>query len=104
MALRHPSFRMMGGMSPASIALRLVFVLTRFLCANRHPLRLKTLLRLQPGAYQRHVGRAGGQQRDSERELDTLAGGLEDRSHGRKHPAILAGESRGFFFVGFTCR
>jgi hypothetical protein len=58
----------------------------------------------QPGAYQRHVGRAGNQQYDGERQLDTLAGGLEDRSHGRKHPAILAGESRGFFFAGFTPR
>ena len=95
---------MMGGTVAASTALRLVFVLTRFLCANRHPLRLKTLLGLQPGAYQRHVGRAGGQQGYSERELDTLAGGLEDRSHGRKHPAILAWESRGFFFAGFTYR
>jgi hypothetical protein len=36
--------------------------------------------------------------------LDTLAGGLEDRSHGRKHPAILPEESRGFFFAGFTSR
>jgi hypothetical protein len=60
--------------------------------------------RLQPGAYQRHVGRAGNQQYDGERQLDTLAGALEDRSHGRKHPAILAGESRGFFFAGFTPR
>ena len=59
---------------------------------------------LEPSAYQRHVGRAGGQQGDGQRELDTLAGGLEDRSHGRKHPAILAGESRGFFFAGFTSR
>jgi hypothetical protein len=36
--------------------------------------------------------------------LDTLAGGLEARSHGRKHPAILAVESRGFFFREFTAR
>jgi hypothetical protein len=108
---------MMGGLAVASIELRSVFILTRFLpqislrnlrkldCyANRHPLRLKTLLGSKPGAYQRHVGRAGDQQCDGERQLDTLAGGLEDRSHGRKHPAILAGESRGFFFAGFTPR
>src|ERR1700681_1564976 len=37
---------------------------------------------LEPGAYQRDVGRAGCQQGYGERELDTLAGGLEDRSHG----------------------
>jgi hypothetical protein len=36
--------------------------------------------------------------------LDTLAGGLEDRSHGREHPAILGRESRGFFFPGFISR
>jgi hypothetical protein len=36
--------------------------------------------------------------------LDTLTGGLEARSHGRKHPAILAVESRGLFFPGFTTR
>jgi hypothetical protein len=36
--------------------------------------------------------------------LDTLAGGLEARSHDRKHPAILAVESRGFFFPAFTTR
>jgi len=59
---------------------------------------------LEPGAYQRDVGRAGRQQRDGERELDTLAGGLEDRSHGREHPAILGRESRGFFFPGFMSR
>ena len=58
----------------------------------------------KPGAYQSHVGRAGDQQDDGERQLDTLAGALEDRSHGRKHPAILVGESRGFFFAGFTPR
>ena len=59
---------------------------------------------LKPGVYQRHVGRAGHQQRHGERELDSLAGDLEDRSHGREHPAILAEESRGFFFAGFTSR
>jgi hypothetical protein len=36
--------------------------------------------------------------------LDTLAGGLEARSHGRKHPAILTVEARGFFFRKFTAR
>ena len=61
-------------------------------------------LELEPGAYQRHVGRAGDEQRHGERELDSLAGDLEDRSHGREHPAILAEESRGFFFAGFTSR
>jgi hypothetical protein len=56
---------------------------------------------LQPGPYQRDVGRARRQQGCHERELDTLpSGGLEDRSHGLEHPAILAGESRGFFFAG----
>src|SRR4051812_50153844 len=59
---------------------------------------------LEPSVDQRHVGRASGQQADGQRELDTLAGGLEARSHGRKHPAILAVESRGFFFPGFTAR
>src|SRR6185369_14801786 len=59
---------------------------------------------LKPGAYQCHVGRAGDQEADGQRELDTLAGGLEARSHGRKHPAILAVESRGFFFRAFTAR
>ena len=58
----------------------------------------------EPGVDQRHVGRASDQQADGQRELDTLAGGLEARSHGRKHPAILAVESRGFFFPGFTTR
>src|SRR5258705_10899894 len=58
----------------------------------------------EPGVDQRHVGRAGDQQADAQRELDTLAGGLEARSHGRKHPAILAVESRGFFFRAFTAR
>ena len=56
---------------------------------------------LQPGPYQRDVGRARRQQGCHERELDTLpSGGLEDRSHGTEHPAILVGESRGFFFAG----
>ena len=55
---------------------------------------------LEPGAYQRDVGRAGDQQRDGERQMDTLAGGLEDRSHGRKHPAILAEEVSGILFCG----
>ena len=58
----------------------------------------------EPGIDERHVGRAGDQQADGQRELNTLTGGLEARSHGRKHPAILAVESRGLFFPGFTTR
>ena len=67
---------------------------------------IRTMFRAnsEPGVDQRHVGRAGDQQADGQRELDTLAGGLEARSHGRKHPAILAVESRGFFFRAFTAR
>jgi hypothetical protein len=36
--------------------------------------------------------------------LDPLGEGMKGASHGRKHPAILAGESQGFFFRGFTSR
>ncbi|BBB99115.1 hypothetical protein BE61_45560 [Bradyrhizobium elkanii USDA 61] len=59
---------------------------------------------LEPGPDQRHVGGAGREQRNRKRELHAFVGGLVDRSHGPKHPAILAGESRGFFFPGFTTR
>ena len=51
--------------------------------------------RLEPGADQHQIGRAGAQQRHRQRDRQVLAGGLEDRSHhGRKHRAILARESR----------
>src|SRR5664279_3655294 len=36
---------------------------------------------LEPGAYQHQVSRARRQQCDGERDMDALAGGLEDRSH-----------------------
>jgi hypothetical protein len=36
--------------------------------------------------------------------LDPLGEGMKGASHGREHPAILAGESQGFFFRGFTSR
>ena len=64
----------------------------------RHPHDLQS--QSEPGVDQRHVGRAGDQQADGQRELDTLAGGLEARSHGRKHPAILAVEVSGILFSG----
>jgi hypothetical protein len=36
--------------------------------------------------------------------LDPLGEGMKGASHERKHPAILAEESQGFFFWGFTSR
>jgi hypothetical protein len=36
--------------------------------------------------------------------LDPLGEGMKGASHGREHPAILAGESPGFFFPEFTSR
>jgi hypothetical protein len=60
---------------------------------------------LKPGAYQGQIGHAGRQQRDGQRHMYSLAGGSENRSHGgRKHRAILAGESRTIFFAGFRTR
>ncbi len=56
----------------------------------------------QKSPYQRDIGRAGRKQADSQRQLHALAKGMEDRSHMRKHPAILIPESRGFFFRVFT--
>jgi hypothetical protein len=59
---------------------------------------------LEKRPYQRDIGRAGHQQRDGERQLDPLGEGMKGASHERKHPAILAEESQGFFFWGFTSR
>jgi hypothetical protein len=59
---------------------------------------------LEPGAYQRDVRHAGSQQTDGHLEVNILAEGMKARSHGREHPAILANESRGFFFREFTAR
>jgi hypothetical protein len=53
---------------------------------------------------QRDVRRAGREQPDRQGELRALAKGMEQVSHGREHPAILAPESRGFFFPKFTSR
>jgi hypothetical protein len=36
--------------------------------------------------------------------LDPFTEGMKGGSHGREHPAILAEESQGFFFRGFTSR
>jgi hypothetical protein len=58
--------------------------------------------RLKPGPDQREVGQAGQQQCDRKGQLEALAGGMECRFHGAKHPAILGRESRGFFFSEFT--
>jgi hypothetical protein len=75
------------------------------------PKRNKTLERdddvlrvLEKSPDQRDIGRAGHQQPDGERQLDAPGEGMEGGSHGRKHPAILAEESQGFFFRGFTSR
>src|SRR5438034_10224745 len=57
---------------------------------------------LEKSPDQRDIGRTGHQQPNGERQQDTLGKGMEGGSHGRKHPAILAGESRGFFFPQFT--
>ena len=59
---------------------------------------------LEKSPDQRHIGRAGDQEPDGERQLDALAEGMKGASHGRKHPAILGDESLGFFFSGFTSR
>jgi hypothetical protein len=53
---------------------------------------------------QRDVRRAGREQPDRQGELRALAKGMEQVSHAREHPAILAPESRGFFFPKFTSR
>ena len=51
--------------------------------------------RLQPGAYQHQVGRAGRQQCDGQRDMHAFAGGLQGHSHGpqnirRFYPGSLA--------------
>jgi hypothetical protein len=59
---------------------------------------------LEKSPYQRDIGRAGHQERDGERQLNPLGEGMKGASHEREHPAILAGESQGFFFREFTSR
>ena len=59
---------------------------------------------LEPRIDQRKIGRAGQQQCDRKGQLRAFAEGMEARFHGGKHPAILAEESRGFFFAPFTSR
>lgn len=59
---------------------------------------------LEPRINQRKIGRAGQQQCNRKGQLRALAEGMEACFHGGKHPAILAGESRGFFFAPFTSR
>ena len=59
---------------------------------------------LEKCPYQRDIGRAGHQQRDGKGHLDPPGEGMKGASHGGKHPAILAKESQGFFFRGFTSR
>jgi hypothetical protein len=53
---------------------------------------------------ERDIGRAGDEKPDGERQLGALREGLRSGSHGADHPAILAGESRGFFVAKFTAR
>ena len=59
---------------------------------------------LKEAPYQHDIGRAGDQKPDGKSKLHPLAGCMDHRSHGRKHPAILGGESRGFFFAEFISR
>ena len=54
---------------------------------------------LEPGAYQRHIGRAGQQQRHGERQVQALATGVRHRRHGRNIQRFRSGVW-GFFFSG----
>ena len=53
---------------------------------------------LEPGAYQHQVSRARRQQCDGERDMDALAGGLEDRSHGGENIGRFYQKSLGQYF------
>ena len=69
---------------------------------GRHVRSLTEAESLEPGPDQRHVRGTGREQCERESAVHAFMGGLKDRSHGLEHPAILPGESRGFFFPGFT--
>jgi hypothetical protein len=73
-------------------------------CREGKPVRTFPDHALEPDIDQHEIGRAGEQQCDRKGQLRALAEGMEARFHGGKHPAILAGESRGFFFAPFTSR
>ena len=60
--------------------------------------------RLQKNQDQRHIRRAGDEKPDGKCQLGALTEGLKTGSHGQNLPAILAQESRCFFFRGFTPR
>jgi hypothetical protein len=58
----------------------------------------------KPRIHQRQIRRARRHQGDGEHDMRAFAGSSKGRSHGRKHRAILARESRGFFFGRFRTR
>ena len=81
----------MGGLAAPSIGL---LARARNLIAKPadHP--------LQPGAYQRQIGRAGCEQRHGERDMHAFAGGLQDRFHDPQNIRRFYPVSLGQYFSG----